>query len=281
MFEKHKGIELIVPCSSYGDLCRVLSLPVQAIYIGITGWSRANRGAEFNIKEIPEAVEKAHSLGKRVYLSFNLMPSPFETTMALKTLLKCMDCGIDAVIASEPSIISTLAHEGYEVHASLGTASINVEDIKFYKELGAKRVVTSPNLTPSEVLEIKRETETQGIELEVMVWGIKCITTYLGICRLSSFFDMIITNAGIRALIWEGSAKRSGVCFRPCAQEWFTETESFYSLAPYTNFELYSALELIKGGIKNIKIGGRGMPFPFLKRIVDTIVEELEVKNEQ
>ena len=281
MFETRKNeIELIVPCASYRELPRVLALPVHAIYVGISGWSRANRGCEFSIEELTLAVQEAHRHDKRVYLSFNLMPSPFETAMAIKTLYRCLETGIDAVIASDISIISRLATEGYEVHASLGTASINVEDVLFFSDIGAKRVVLSPNLHLHELEEIQQSATEAGIELEVMVWGIKCIATYLGICRLSSFFDMFISNAGIRALIWEGSAKRSGVCFRPCAQEWFTNGDSFFSLAPRTNFELYSVPEVVKIGIKNLKIGGRGMPYPVLKGIVERITESLEIQHE-
>lgn len=268
-------IELIVPCASYRDLENVLSLPVDAVYVGIAGWSRANRGNEFNLKELKLAVEEVHRAQKRIYLSFNLMPSPFEVGMALRTLRKALEAGVDAVIASDTSIISHLSSEGYEVHASLGTSSMNWLDVEFYAHLGAKRVVLSPNLHTEEIEEISRLCGERDVSLEVMVHGIKCIATYLGICRLSSFFDMIISNCGTRCLIWEGSAKRSGICFRPCAQEWFTKGESFFSLAPLTNHRLYSPLELVKIGVKHLKIGGRGMPFCLLKEIVNYIQEDL------
>ncbi len=278
---KMKDIELIVPCASFRDLEKILTLPVSAIYVGIAGWSRANRGNEFSLYELKDAVAKAHALGKRVYLSFNLMPSPHETRMAFSTLRRALDYGVDAVIASEPSIIATLAQEGHEVHASLGTASINKHDVAFYADLGAKRVVLSPNLSIEEIDQINGETKILGVELEVMVYGIKCIATYLGICRLSSFFDMFISNCGVRCLIWEGSAKRSGICFRPCAQEWFTKRESFLPLAPLTNFELYSVRDILTLGVKNIKIGGRGMPFCLLKGIISKIISSLETAHEK
>ena len=266
-----KAVELIAPCAVFSDLKQVLSLPIEAVYIGVSGWSRANRGNEFNLSELSEAVDIAHSMGKRLYLSFNLMPSPFETKAALKVLDAAFEAGVDAVIASDPGIIKYVVSSGVEAHASLGTASINIWDVLFYGSLGASRVVLSPNLTLSEIEQIKLKAEKEGIELEVMVRGVKCIMTYLGICRLSSFFDMLITNSGIRSLIWEGSAKRSGVCFRPCAQEWFTDRESFFSLAPLNNFEIYLVEEVVNLGVKNIKIGGRGMPFSLLKGIVEKL----------
>ena len=275
------SVELIAPCASIRDLDKVLGLPIDAIYVGIAGWSRANRGNEFNLKELKIATDTTHSLGKRIYLSFNLMPSPFETKMALKTLEKALECGIDAVIASDVSIIKRLSEWGCEVHASLGTSLLNAQDVIFYAELGAKRMVLSPNLSLQEIDEINRAAVNAGAELEIMVHGIKCIATYLGICRLSSFFDMIITNCGVRSLIWEGSAKRSGICFRPCAQEWFTDSESFFSLAPLTNHKLYSPLELATLGIRHLKIGGRGMPFELLKRIVEGIIFDLEKEYEK
>ncbi len=272
-------VEFIVPCAVYRDVEQVLSLPVEAIYVGVAGWSRANRGNEFDLSELERAVELAHAKGKRIYLSFNLMPSPFEVGSALRVLRRAMDAGVDAVIASDPSVIEFVASNGCEAHASLGTSTINYLDALFYRELGAKRVVLSPNLSIPEIKRIREEVEAAGIALEVMVRGIKCVMTYLGVCRLSSFFDMLISNSGLRSLIWEGSAKRSGVCFRPCAQEWFTDRKSFYSLAPLNNFELYPVEELVDAGVRHIKIGGRGMPFGLLREIVVELKSALRRKG--
>ncbi len=273
-----KDYEIIVPCARFNDLKGVLDLGIDAVYVGIAGWSRSNRGNEFSISQLKEAVEICHYMNSKLYVSFNLIPSPFESKMVFKVLESAVACGVDAFIVSDLSIMERLVSWGIEVHASLGTTSINLEDVLFYEEIGVKRVVLSPNLTLKEIEEINRNVVDSSVELEVMVHGIKCNATYLGICRLSSFLEILITNSGVRTLVWEGSPKRSGVCYRPCAQEWILEGKSvqhMVSFSPCISCDLYPVEDLIKAGIKFFKIGGRGMPLSYFKNVIEKMKDLL------
>ncbi len=271
-----KDYEIIVPCAKFDDLKGVLSLDVDAVYVGIAGWSRSNRGNEFSIPQLREAVEICHDAGSKLYVSFNLIPSPFESRMVFKVLESAVSCGVDAFIVSDISVMKRLVSWGIEVHASLGTASVNLEDVLFYEDVGASRVVLSPNLTVEEIEAINQGIRGRAVDVEVMVHGIKCTATYLGICRFSSFLEILITNFGVRTLVWEGSPKRSGVCYRPCAQEWRVEDdEKLLSFSPYIGCELYSLDALVKAGVRFFKIGGRGMPLSYFKNVVEDVKESL------
>jgi len=270
-----KDYEIIVPCARFADLEGVLGLGIDAVYVGIAGWSRSNRGNEFSISQLKKAVEICHDRGSKLYVSFNLVPSPFESKMVFKVLESAVSCGVDAFIVSDISVMKRLVSWGVEVHASLGTTSINLEDVLFYKEMGIRRVVLSPNLAVEEIETINTAIRDSLIDVEVMIHGIKCTATYLGICRLSSFLEILITNFGVRTLVWEGSPKRSGVCYRPCAQEWKVESGRYISFSPYIGCDLYPLDALVEAGVRFFKIGGRGMPLSYFKNVVEKVKDSL------
>ncbi len=269
-----KEYEIIVPCARFEDLEETLILGVDAVYAGIAGWSRSNRGNEFLLSQLRDAVQLCHSYGSRFYISFNIIPSPFEIKMAFNIIEEAVSRGVDAFIVSDLSIIERLISWGVEVHASLGTASLNLEDVLFYADMGVKRVVLSPNLSVSEIEKIVSIVQGLPVDIEVMIYGIKCSATYLGICRLSSYLEILITNSGVRTLVWEGSPKRSGVCYRPCAQEWITDGDTI-SFAPCVSCEIYPLEDLVKAGVRYFKIGGRGMPLSYFKNVVERVKETL------
>lgn len=269
-------LELIVPCSKFGELEEVFSLG-DAVYVGIAGWSRSDRGDEFSLVQLRKAVEIAKERGKRIYVSFNVIPSPMEVRMACNVLEDVVSCGIDAVIASDVGILKKVVNWGIEAHASLGTSIINLEDVMFYVDIGVDRVILSPNLTLEEIGQITRALEGTTCEVEIMVYGLKCSMTYLGVCRLSSFLEMTITNQGVRTLVWEGSPKRSGVCYRPCAQDWDCD-DVVVRLAPMVNCHLYPVERLFDIGVRYFKIGGRGMPMKYVKKVVSDIKKSLETR---
>jgi len=269
-------LEIIVPCSRFDELGQTLLLG-DAVYVGIAGWSRSDRGDELSLAQLKSAVEVVKASGKRIYVSFNVIPSPMEVKMAFNVLEDVISYGVDAVIASDIGILKRIIDWGVEAHASLGASIINLQDALFYADMGVGRVILSPNFTVREIEEVVKALDGVACEVEVMVYGLKCSMTYLGICRLSSFLEMTITNQGIRTLVWEGSPKRSGVCYRPCAQDW--DCEDFMArLSPMVNCYLYPVEELFNVGVRCFKIGGRGMPIEHVEKVVRDIKKSFEIR---
>lgn len=278
LFFKEKRCEVIVPCTTFSDLSGLLSLDVDGCYFGIRGWSRSDRDLEFSVGDLSELTRTIHQRDKQALLSFNLMSGPFELDQAYTIVKEAIKRDIDGVICSDPALAIRIKEEfpSVEIHASLGAAIISQEEAAFWADLGADRVVLSPHLDVEEVEEISKEMEKREVVTEVMVFGMRCEATLLGICRLSSYFDMNLENAGLRSVIWTGSPKRSGVCYRSCAQEWreCSGKEWHWSPKPYWDIELVS--DLLQAGVGAFKIGGRGIGLERMTKLVRAIREKME-----
>ncbi len=272
-----KRYEIIVPCSHIEQLPCILNMDVDALYFGIRGWSRSNRELEFSIFQVEELCRRSHGKGKKVLLSFNLMPSPMEVEQAWITLREVLLKGIDGVICSDPSLAMRIrdSFPQTEVHASLGTLILSSEEALFWGDIGVKRIVLSPHLTLEEIQELSLCLSHRGIETEVMLFGVRCQATLLGICRMSSYFDMNLENSGLRTVIWSGSSKRSGVCYRTCAQEWKEVSGREWVWSPQVYWDIEKLPALLQSGVKAFKIGSRGMDWERLNTLVKALREKM------
>jgi len=278
LFFREKKCEIIIPCATLSDLSQLLNLDVDGFYFGIKGWSRSERELEFSLSYISELIEKIHQKHKKALLSFNLMPGPLELHQAYLMLQEAIIKGVDGVICSDPAIAVKIKESfgSVEVHASLGALIISKEEARFWADLGVDRVVLSPHLSLEEVEEISKEMERKNVVTEIMICGIKCRATLLGICRLSSYFDLNVENVGLRSLIWMGSSKRSGVCFRPCAQEWKDNYAKEWQWAPILYCDVELAPFFLNAGVGAFKIGGRGAKVEKIIALVNALREKMK-----
>lgn len=255
--------EVIVPIRSLKDAVDLVNLPADAYYAGIYGWSRGMRSHELLFDELRVLKDIVDSHGKRLYLSFNTMVGPFEVDMAYRVLDRIMgEISPSALILNDLSLINFAVRNGWEVHVSLGSTVINSWDVLFWSDVGVKRVVISPHVSEDELREILRVNK----DIEVMIYGAKCRFTYTGICRMSSYFDLVMRSSTTRFTIWEGSSKRSGICFKPCAQEWHSGSGKV-QIEPVF-YMCYYLAQLVDVGVRYFKIGGRGLPVKELERII-------------
>ena len=273
-----REIEILVPCNSKRALPRLLELEVGAIYVGLRGWSHAPRCVEVSPSDLEDISLLCHTHSKRLLLSFNTVPSTPEWSMAVSVVLDAVDRGVDGVICSEPSVVERLveARPEVEVHVSVGSSVMNLHDALFWKDLGVKRLIVSPHLSIAEVQELAGTLAEYGVETEVMIQGVRCSSTVLGLCRMSSYFDMNIENEGIRCLIWSGSSKRSGICYKPCAQEWVDQDGAGWDLSPHSFEEVHLVSLYLQAGVGAFKIGGRGLSAERIAALVEEMTREME-----
>ncbi|MGB9668213.1 MAG: peptidase U32 family protein [Thermosulfidibacteraceae bacterium] len=263
--------EIIVPARSLRDIENLVELPIDAFYAGIHGWSRSARSHELSFEELRVLRDITYSNNKKLYLSFNTIVGSFEYDSACKLLLNIMErISPDALILNDVSLVSFSVKRGWEVHVSLGGVIINSKDVEFWSDIGVTRIVVSPHLGIEEIEELLNVNEN----IEVMIYGVRCNFTYTGICRMSSYFDLVMRTTLTRFMIWEGSSKRSGICFKPCAQEWLYNNERL-KIEPLS-YMCYNVAQLASIGVKYFKIGGRGLSFSNLKEVVYTLKALLE-----
>lgn len=190
----NKKIELLAPA---GDLERLkinLLYGADAVYFGGKKYSLRANASNFGLEEIKEACDFAHKLGKKVFLTLNIVFHNEDIEGVEEYIKQVVDCGIDAFIISDPFIINHIVtnYPNVEAHLSTQNSTTNKDTVLFFKEQGVKRVVLAREVSLKEMKEIIDETNT---DIEVFIHGAMC-TFYSGRCCLSNYVTNRDSNRG-------------------------------------------------------------------------------------
>ena len=235
-------IELLAPSGNLERLKIALLYGADAVYIGGQDYSLRANAKNFTIDDIKEAVEFAHKLKKRVYVTINIVFHD-KDLKGLKDYMLVLDkMGVDAFIVSDVVVMQLMKDLNIkaELHVSTQASSLNYEVVNFYKELGATRVVLAREAHKSDIERIKKET---GIEIECFVHGAMC-TSISGRCVLSNY----ATNR---------DSNRGG-CAQVCRFIFDIEgTEQVFSMTPKDLNMVSNIEEMIRVGVNSFKVEGR------------------------
>jgi putative protease len=96
---------------------------------------------------------------------------------------------------SDPGLIMMVRERWPElpIHLSVQSNAVNYATVRFWQQMGLKRIILSRELSLKEVAEIREECP--DIELEVFVHGALCIA-YSGRCLLSGYMSHRDSNQG-------------------------------------------------------------------------------------
>lgn len=257
-----KKIELLAPAGNLEKLKFAYLYGADACYIGGRDYSLRANAKNFSIEEINEACEYAHNLGKKVYVTVNIVFHTEDTegiTIYLKELSKAK---VDAIIVSDPFIIDIINNNNIDlkVHISTQASTLNYETVMFWKSLGVERVVLARELSKEEIKEIIDKT---GIEIETFVHGAMC-SSYSGRCVLSNYFTNRDANRGGCAQIcrWEAPLYDSNMKEIESSTKF---TASSKDLMMATHIE-----EIIKTGITSLKVEGRMRSNYYVATVINT-----------
>ena len=142
------------------------------------------------------------------------------------------------------------------VHISTQTNTLNYESVKFWRDLGASRVILARELPIKDIAEIRKQVP--DIELESFVHGAQCVS-FSGRCLLSDYFS-------------KGERKANhGNCSQPCRWSYklveSTRPNEYYEinqdesvshiLSPKDLCLVEYLPQLIEAGVNSLKIEGR------------------------
>ena len=153
-------IELLAPAGDLERLKLAFLYGADACYIGGVNYSLRANAHNFDLDDMSEAVIYAHNLNKRVYVTVNIVFHE-EDLDGLKDYLIAIDkIGVDAIIVSDIVVMKLWKELNLkmELHISTQASILNHETVKFYKELGAKRVVLAREASKDDIKKIKDET---------------------------------------------------------------------------------------------------------------------------
>ena len=189
-----KKIELLSPAGDLERLKVTLLYGADACYIGGYKYGLRANAVNFSIDEIKEACKFAHNLGKKVYLTMNMVFHNEDYEEVKDYIKEVVESGIDAFILSELNLVKYIK-ENYptvEVHISTQNTNTNYLSVQFLKSLGVDRVVLAREVG---IDDIKKIGHLVDVDLEVFIHGAMC-TFYSGRCALSSYFTNRDANRG-------------------------------------------------------------------------------------
>ncbi len=188
--------ELLAPA---GDLVRMqyaLAYGADAVYAGQPAFSlRARENGFKNLDDIAKGIEICHKMGRKFYLTSNVISRNGKVDKFCETLVEAAKLGPDAAIVADPGVVGFLLKNVPEldVHLSVQANCTNWLTGKFWTDLGVKRLILSRELSMKEVLEIKEHLP--DTELEVFVHGNICMAMS-GRCMLSNWVAHRDANQG-------------------------------------------------------------------------------------
>jgi putative protease len=188
-------VELLSPAGSLKNMSYAFKYGADAVYAGQPRYSLRVRNNEFNLDNLEIGINEAHSLGKKFFVASNIIPHNAKINTYKHDIKKVIDLKPDALIMADPGLIM-LVREKFpeqEIHLSVQANAINYMAVKFWQEIGLKRVILSRELSLDEIKQIRQECP--DIELEVFVHGALCIA-YSGRCLLSGYFNHRDPNQG-------------------------------------------------------------------------------------
>ncbi len=245
-------IELLAPA---GDLERLkvnLLYGADSVYIGGESYGLRANATNFTLEEIKEGCSFAHKLGKKVFLTLNIVFHNEDMEDVFSYIDKVVECGIDAFIVSDAFIISYIKknYKNVEVHLSTQNSTSNIDAVKYFKNEGVDRVVLAREVGKNDIKEIIDET---GIDIEVFIHGAMC-TCYSGRCALSNYVTNRDANRG-------GCAQVCRFAFSCKEEKDFTFATKDLNMAKYIK-------DLIDIGVKSLKIEGRMRSLYYLATVI-------------
>lgn len=249
-----KKIELLSPAGDLERLKVTLLYGADACYIGGYKYGLRANAINFSLEEIKEACDFAHNLGKKVYLTMNMVFHNEDYLEVKEYIKEVVERGIDAFILSELNLVGYIKknYPHVEVHISTQNTNTNYLSVQFLKSLGVDRVVLAREVGFNDIEKIRKLVD---IDLEVFIHGAMC-TFYSGRCALSSYF----TNR---------DANRGG-CSQVCRFLFKDDKDSFFSLATKDLNLIDYITKLIDLNVASLKVEGRMRSIYYLATVIGT-----------
>lgn len=192
-----KDTELLMPAGDMEKMKYAFAFGADAVYLGIPRFSLRARENGFKTRElVAEAIAYAHNLGKKVYVTANILPHNSKVDAFIKNVTEFLAiCNPDAWIMSDPGLIMMMREKfpDQDVHISVQANTVNYATARFWQSIGATRIILSRELNVREMKEIKEACP--DMELEAFVHGAICIA-YSGRCLISNYMSARDPNQG-------------------------------------------------------------------------------------
>ncbi len=192
---KDKKVELLAPAGDMERLKSAIKFGANAVFLAGDSFGLRANAKNFDKDELKKAVEYAHDNNVRVHVTMNILPHDEDMTGLVEYLEYLDSIKVDALIISDPGIFALAKeHTNVDLHISTQASVTNSATVKFWHDMGAKRVILARELSFEEIKEIKKNAP-EDMEIECFVHGAMCIS-YSGRCLLSNYMTGRDANRG-------------------------------------------------------------------------------------
>ena len=195
--------ELMSPAGDFTSLKAAIQAGADAVYFGIKGLNMRAGANNFLLSDLKKIASLCHKNNVKAYLALNTIIYENELKIINNILKKAREADIDAIICWDFAIIQEAKKLNIPIFISTQMSIANSESIRFFNELGIKRVVLARECSLDDIKAIRKEFP--DIEIEVFCHGAMCVSVS-GRCFLSQFQ-------------YNRSANR-GECIQPCRRRY-------------------------------------------------------------
>lgn len=242
-----KRPELLAPAGNYDALVAAIEAGCDAVYLSGKKYGARTFAGNFSDDELVSAIKYCHLYGVRVYVTVNTIIYENEVSDFIEYIDFIHSNNVDALIMQDIGMVDLVRklYPNLEIHISTQMHVHNLEGVKFFEELGLKRVVLARETSIDTIKNIKNNS---NVDIEVFVHGALCIS-YSGQCLMSSLIG--------------GRSGNRGACAQCCRlpydliSDGKKVNDDRYLLSTKDLMTLDHVGELIDAGIDSFKIEGR------------------------
>ena len=280
--------ELLAPVGNFRNLYAAIEAGADAVYFGVKGFNMRDAAKNFGVKDFKKIRKicestcnsvhsrkgtapsvplegKVPSSSCKMYLTLNVVMYDSELARVEK-IVKAAKGIVDAIICWDLAVIELCRKYGIPFHVSTQASVSNVSAAKFYKKLGAERVVLARELNLKQIAKIAKI-----IDVETFCHGAMCVAVS-GRCFMSQYTHGLSANRG--------------QCAQLCRRSWDIKDDSGNELK-LENSRVMSAKDLCTlpfvgkmktAGITSFKIEGRNRSPEYVYTVVGEYRKALDKK---
>ncbi|PLW93190.1 MAG: collagenase-like protease [Marinilabiliales bacterium] len=275
-------VEITAPVGSFESLVSALKNGADSVYFGIGNLNmRSGSAVNFTEDDLQKIVKLCREYNAKAYLALNVVIFDDEIDAVNTILIKAKEAGVDAIIATDISVLNKARKLGHTVHMSTQSNITNHEAIEFFAQW-ADVVVLSREMTLEKVKNLNELIQKKNIcgpsgkiiKTEVFAHGALCMAIS-GKCYLS------LDNMN--------SSANRGACTQICRRPYKVtdldggielEVDNEYIMSPKDLATLSFLDKLIDSGVSILKIEGRGRPAEYVGTVIRVYKEAVKSVEE-
>ncbi|MCF8379860.1 MAG: U32 family peptidase [Bacteroidales bacterium] len=275
---KREDIEVLAPVGSFESLEAAIQGGANAIYFGIEQLNmRAKSSYNFTKEDLPVIIKRAKENNLKTYLTVNTVIYDKELNTVKEIIELAKKEQVDALIASDISVLNYANIAGVPAHLSTQLNISNVEALSFYSRF-ADVAVLARELSLEQVKNISDEIKNrnitgpkgQAVRLEMFVHGALCMAIS-GKCYLS--------------LHEHNHSANRGDCLQVCRRAYVVtdkergnelEVDNEYIMSPKDLSTIHFLNKILDSGVRVLKIEGRARSPEYVKTVTRCYSEAID-----